>query len=198
MRHRAINGFKLLIFDLDDTLYPTPIRRSPASAPIDGIVPFPGVPDLIKAVRARGASIAIVTTGEFARQKRKIALLGLGELVDAVFICQKPEGKLALFKRCLARFGAHAHETLVVGDRIDREISFGNALGCVTVRLLQGKHRKMVPRKDGEFPTFTIYQLDVLRLWFTPWLDGHAVPKPVPTAAIARVKRRKTPRKAKS
>ena len=96
-------------------------------------------------------------------QEEKIGFLGLRALVDAVLICERPEEKLTLFQQCLRDFDARPEETLVVGDRIDREISFGKQLGCVTAWALQGRHSRKLPSGEGERVDFVLHHITELR-----------------------------------
>jgi len=161
-----MNRIQLVIFDLDDTLCDTSGQIEPAEQGVDRIKLFPGVTDLIEGIRRRGARAVVVSTGDRRLQESKIEFLGLRSRVDAVLICDLPEEKLALFKQCLREFDAPPHETLVVGDRIDREIRFGKTLHCITVRVLQGKHCGMIPTGESEIADFSIQNIAALRRWF--------------------------------
>jgi FMN phosphatase YigB (HAD superfamily) len=158
-----MNPLKLVIFDLDDTLCDTSGQIQSASQSLGHVQLFAGVPELLADLRAKGLHTAIVSTGDPLVQEEKIAFLGLRALVDAVLICAQPEEKLTLFQRCLRDFGARPEETLVVGDRIDREISFGKQLGCVTAWALQGRHSRRLPSGEGERADFVLHNISELR-----------------------------------
>jgi FMN phosphatase YigB (HAD superfamily) len=165
-----MNRLKLVIFDLDDTLCDTSRQLTSRRPEMERIELFSGVPSLLKTIRARGIHTAIVSTGDVKSQEAKLRRLGLPRFVDKVLVCAFPEEKRALFRRCLRLFKAKPKETLIVGDRIDREIQFGNALGCVTVRVLQGRHCGRIPTDDNQVADFTVRELPLLRLWFNDWL----------------------------
>lgn len=157
-----MNRLRLAIFDLDDTLFDTSGQLDETCEGIENISLFPHVGDLLREIRSKGVSAAIVSTGDHLFQEKKVEILGLRQLVDAVYICDSPEDKLALFKRCLHEFAARPRETLVVGDRIDREILFGRMLGCITVRVLQGKHSSMIPQIEDQVADYTIQSIAAL------------------------------------
>jgi FMN phosphatase YigB (HAD superfamily) len=151
-----MNRLKLVIFDLDDTLFDSSGQLKPPDVGIESIRLFAGVPETLRDLRAQGFSLAIVSTGDGTLQEKKIQILGLRELVDAVHICDLPEEKQILFRRCFGDFGVLPSETLVVGDRIDREVQWGNALGCVTAQVLQGRHQHMTPVGELQEARFKI------------------------------------------
>lgn len=146
----------LVIFDLDDTLFDTTGQLDSTYSRLESITPFPAVGALLEHLRSRSIRATIVTTGDELIQQRKIDILGLRERVDAVHVCATPEGKAGLFEQCLRDFGAEPGQTWVVGDRIDREIAAGNRMGCVTVRVMQGRHSVRTPTEPEENATVTI------------------------------------------
>jgi HAD superfamily hydrolase (TIGR01662 family) len=146
----------LVIFDLDDTLFDTTGQLDSTASGLDRITLFPAVRGLLTHLRSQGIRATIVTTGDEALQQRKVEILGLRALVDAVHICALPEGKAQLFERCLQEFGVEPGRTWIVGDRIDREIAAGNRMGCVTIRVMQGRHSSRVPQEPAEHATVTI------------------------------------------
>jgi FMN phosphatase YigB (HAD superfamily) len=160
-----MNPLKLVIFDLDDTLLDTSGQLDALHTGSEQIVLFPGVSDLLKDIRAKGIFSAIVSTGDQFLQKKKMLILGLEALVDAIYLCDLPSEKLDRFKKCLHRFSVLPRETLVVGDRIDREICLGKKLGCVTVRVLQGRHSNMAPEEDAHVADYTMRNIVSLHRW---------------------------------
>jgi FMN phosphatase YigB (HAD superfamily) len=166
-----MNRLKLVIFDLDDTLFDSTGQLGSPGNNIENIRLFPGVTGLLEGIRARGIRAVVVSTGDPAIQELKVQVLGLRNLLDAVYICASPEDKQTLFERCFREFGVQPQETLVVGDRIDREIQWGKSAGCVTVRVLHGRHSAMISTGENQVGDFTIQNIAVLGLWFGPWLS---------------------------
>lgn len=157
-----MSRLKLVVFDLDDTLFDTSGQLDETYKAIDQIVLFPGAEQLLKHLHSRGVNTAIVSVGNRHIQLKKIRILRLRALIDAVHICRLPEGKLSLFTRCCCKFNAEPRETLVVGDRIDQEIMYGKKFGCVTVRVLQGKRSNLAPSDESQEADFSIRSIGEL------------------------------------
>ncbi|HEY1654015.1 MAG TPA: HAD family hydrolase [Candidatus Tumulicola sp.] len=101
-------------------------------------VPFPGALDLLRALRARGRRLGLVTNGFSETHREKIVLLQLGELFDEIFIADevgmlKPDP--ALFVHACARLGAAPEAAAMVGDRYERDIRGAGEAGLFTVWL---------------------------------------------------------------
>ena len=66
------------------------------------------------------------------------------------------------FVSCMNLLNVKPENTLVVDDRMDRGIQIGNALGCKTAWIRQGKYAHMTPdHKTGE-PTLRINSIEDL------------------------------------
>ncbi|MEM7445227.1 MAG: HAD family hydrolase [Pseudomonadota bacterium] len=80
---------------------------------------FPGVDDLLAALRRQDIKSGIVTNGRTEHQKLKLRALNLPQRVDAILISQaedvwKPDREI--FERAAARLGVTADECVFVGD----------------------------------------------------------------------------------
>jgi putative hydrolase of the HAD superfamily len=98
--------------------------------------PIAGVPAVLKALRASGLRLGIVTNNEVAEQVDKLAACGLTELVDAVVISQeagfiKPDPRI--FAVALERTGARAETTVMVGDSWEADVQGALASGIRAV-----------------------------------------------------------------
>lgn len=101
-------------------------------------VPFPGAVETLRALRARGKKLGMVTNGFSETHREKIALLRLGEYFDAIFIADevgmlKPDP--LLFAHACATLGGSPLRGAMVGDRYDRDISGAMRAGLYTVWL---------------------------------------------------------------
>jgi putative hydrolase of the HAD superfamily len=81
--------------------------------------------DTLAALRASGKKLAVITNGGAARQRQKLAALGLADAFDAVLISgaegvRKPEAEI--FRRALERCRVSAAETVFVGDHPQADI----------------------------------------------------------------------------
>lgn len=63
------------------------------------------------------------------------------------------------FRRCMEHFDAKPEETFVIGDRIKREIRFGNEVGATTIWFRNGKYKDELPDNGFETPKHTIKNL---------------------------------------
>lgn len=108
-------------------------EREPGS-----LTPFPEVPSLIAALRARGASrLAIVTRGHAATQQKKIDALGIRELFDAVVVVDRETPKAAALAELLG--DDDPKRALVVGDNRRDEVAAALALGMRACWIARGE-----------------------------------------------------------
>ena len=92
----------------------------------------PGAHDLLKALRARGLPIGIVTNNLVAEQRQKLDCCALGELVDVMITSEeigatKPDPRI--FHAALDRLSVSASETVMVGDVWHTDIAGALAAG---------------------------------------------------------------------
>ena len=98
--------------------------------------PFPGALETLGELRRHGVALGLVTNGEAAGQRAKIARVGLASRFDVVVV----EGEFgrgkpgrAVFEHALASLGATAADAWMVGDDLAKDIAGGLALGLHTV-----------------------------------------------------------------
>jgi putative hydrolase of the HAD superfamily len=96
---------------------------------------IPGMLDVLRELRSRGISLALVTNGETEFQQRHIHALGLDHLIDAVLISEaeglrKPSR--ALFHRAAERLGVLPAHCLFVGDNPTVDVLGAHAAGMQT------------------------------------------------------------------
>lgn len=87
--------------------------------------PFAGMSETLRALRARGKRLAVVSNGETVFQGRHVSALALETLVDAVLVSQteglrKPDP--ALFHRAAEHLGVAPADCLFVGDNPTADI----------------------------------------------------------------------------
>ncbi len=119
---------------------------------------FPDVVPTLQKLKSKGIKTALITSGIFARQMRKIELLGLQKHFDLVLIhdIEKEVSKQDKFRAALQRLCLRSRDVAVVGDRIYSEIKIANRLGMNSVRVLKGRFSKVKPRNDLEEPDYAI------------------------------------------
>ena len=98
--------------------------------------PFPGVVELLKALREGGLKLGIVTNGFSETHREKIAILQIGDYFDAIFIADevgmvKPDP--LLFAHACTRLDSAPAASAMVGDRYDRDIRGALEAGLFTV-----------------------------------------------------------------
>lgn len=148
---------KLLIFDLDDTLYQRFGVVGDDYSGLENIRMYLGAYDFL---RKGDFKKVLVSMGESAIQIKKLELLGIKNLFDLVLICSTSEEKKNCFERVQKRFPDY--DLWVVGDRVDSEIRYGKALEMKTVLLRRGKYKNLKARDNLEIPDYEI--LDFLEL----------------------------------
>lgn len=145
---------KVVIIDLDDTLFDTTGQLDPTYKNIENITLFPGVDDGLKALREKFV-IYLTTTGNQEIQNKKIGVLGVRKYFDEVFVVESKEEKLVNFEFIKNKHSVlEADDIIVVGDRLDSEILFGNMLGFKTIRVKQGRRKENRPESEKDVPTF--------------------------------------------
>lgn len=127
-------------------------------ASITGIKLFPGVPALLKKLR-KHHKLALVTWGRLELQQAKIDKLKLKPYFDVLMIDEWKELKATKadsFLSVMKRFKLKPEELVVIGDKPENEISIGNKMGMATIRVMQGKYQKYVPKNDFERADFKV------------------------------------------
>jgi FMN phosphatase YigB (HAD superfamily) len=144
----------LIIFDLDDTLYDCTgqvIRNPDGTYVHDFITLFPGVKAFLSQDNFKKV---LVTKGSTELQNRKLNILNINLLFDEIMICDTDSGKESCFQKVLEE-NSEEKQVIVLGDRIDSEIRYGNKLGLKTVLLKQGKYKNLKANDHLEVPDHT-------------------------------------------
>ncbi|MEO8029497.1 MAG: HAD-IA family hydrolase [Gemmatimonadota bacterium] len=101
---------------------------------------YPGVAEMMKAVRAAGARTALVTSKNREGAIRGLRLTGLESFLD-VLVCAddvaRPKPDREPVDQALARLGSSAADAIFVGDSI-HDIHSGHAAGVTTAAALWG------------------------------------------------------------
>jgi HAD superfamily hydrolase (TIGR01509 family) len=104
--------------------------------------PAPAVTATLEGLRGLGLRLAVVTNGEGAAQRAKLARAGLEGLVDAVVVSgevgvSKPAA--ALFERALAALGLGAAQALHLGDDPVRDVDGARRAGLTAWWVARGR-----------------------------------------------------------
>jgi putative hydrolase of the HAD superfamily len=120
--------------------------------------PFPGViPTLLK-LKER-YNLGVISNGLAVKQWEKLIGLGIHHLFDVVATSEelgfsKPQKEI--FFVAVEKLGLVPEECIMVGDRLDTDITGGNLAGMKTVYLKKGKYGGEKPKTDDETPDFEI------------------------------------------
>ncbi len=134
---------------------------------------IPGADRLLRELRRRGYTLALVADGPQASFINNLAPYGLYELFDVYAISEqvgveKPHP--AIFHHALQQLGippADYGQVVMVGNNLERDIKGANLLGLCSVWLDWAPRRSKTPADASEQPMFTIKTplglLDLLR-----------------------------------
>lgn len=157
------SNIKLIIFDLDDTIFDTTGQLDGSYKNLESIKIFLGMLKILKNLKRRGFILGLVSTGNKNIQRRKIEILKIESFFDDILFCENSYKKINLFKKIIKKYSIkNTKHVFVVGDRIDREIMFGNMLDCITIRILHGKWKYLKPKNRNQIPKFTIRSIGEL------------------------------------
>jgi len=125
---------------------------------------YPGVPSLLSDLSKR-FKLGVIANQSRGTEKR-LASRGIRDsfsviLASAELGLSKPDPKI--FDAALSEAGCKPEEALMVGDRIDNDISPANAQGWYTIRVLQGFSRFQKPRNPNEEANITISSIGDLK-----------------------------------
>lgn len=142
---------KLLIFDLDDTLYLCSGVVKQDYSNLNKIETFPGVKELLS--KGPWRSI-LVSKGDRAIQVKKLEVLGIKDDFHAIIFCPADEDKKGCFVKILNQYPGFDY--WVIGNRIDSEIRYGKELGLKTVLIKRGKYKNLKAKDGYEIPDYEI------------------------------------------
>jgi FMN phosphatase YigB (HAD superfamily) len=115
---------------------------------------FPGVGELLKKIK--GPKI-LVTRGSTDIQDKKVDVLGVRADFSRIVITASDEEKQEAFAALIQEFKIkEPAKVLVIGNRIDSEIRYGNILGCTTIFVPHGRFKDLAPKDSFEIPHFTV------------------------------------------
>jgi FMN phosphatase YigB (HAD superfamily) len=118
----------------------------------------------------------LLTAGVKEEQEQKIKVLRIRRYFRKVHIVPRPEDKRHRLQEIVSElksqaFGISPYNVIVIGDRLDTEISKGNELGCITVRLRipGGRHSNQMARGGPwhETPHFEVKNFEELLRHFS-------------------------------
>ncbi|MDE2517866.1 MAG: HAD family hydrolase [Methanocorpusculum sp.] len=109
------------------------------------ITPFPGIPDLLTDLQTAGVRLAVITNSDSAEAHLRLELLGIAGFFEAVvtpdtFGIKKPDP--AVYQKTLDLLGVAAADTIMIGDRLDRDVTPAREAGMRAVHAAYGTFEK--------------------------------------------------------
>jgi FMN phosphatase YigB (HAD superfamily) len=147
---------KIIIFDLDDTLFDS-TNQPEDTGNDDWALHF--FDEFKPILESKEYSHILVTRGDKELQNRKIDIMGIRKYFTEIYIVHSDESKHEQFIDIKNKF---PHEEIVViGNRIDCEVRYGNLLNLKTIHIKHGKYESLIPKDKHEFPThaFSIHEI---------------------------------------
>lgn len=130
---------KIVIFDFNRTIYDPDKRELMTDAK-----------DVFQRLNQSRYKLYLISTSNPSR-KELIYELGIEQYFDKIIIT---ENKKKDFE-ALAKENIDFKSSYVIGDRVKREVIYGNQLGMQTIWLRNGKFANEVPESEIEQPKFT-------------------------------------------
>ena len=123
---------------------------------------FPEAEFVVKALSKKYKLGIVSKPGKSSARERVQAIQHskIGHCFQAIFADTK--SKERVFPPDLEKLNLHPQEVAVVGDRMFREIQWGNHAGCLTIWLQKGKFANELPTKETGLPRHTIHELKEL------------------------------------
>lgn len=123
---------------------------------------IPGAGEMVRALKVRGYSLALVADGPVGTFHNILSHYGLYDLFDILAISEqvgveKPHP--AMFLHALDGLGVNQADygrTVMVGNNLARDIKGANALGMITIWLDWAPRRSKVPADASEIPDYII------------------------------------------
>ena len=125
-------------------------------------VPYPGAAELLEGLRKQGYRLGLITNGTGARQRQKLALLGLEAAFDAVLIsgefgAAKPD--VSIFQEMSNRLETSPEHLAFVGDSPETDILGANRAGMVSIRVKTSPYWGAVPGCKAAYELWDIFEL---------------------------------------
>ncbi len=132
---------------------------------------FPDTDYVLSYLRSKGYRLAVVTSGNYSQQKKKLSMFDFENRVDDIYVDESESraGKSRHLTEFAEKHGLSPQDVLVVGDNLSNEIKAGNELGMETVRILKGRYAVAEPKDASEMPVHTIRELSDLLVLLEDW-----------------------------
>ncbi len=128
---------------------------------------YPKTRELLTSLVKQGTLLALVTRGIPLKQWEKILRLELAEFFDTILVVDagRNKRKRDAYEHVLKRWAkqrANKQNIMCVGNKLDDDIAEANRLGLVSVRVLQGKHKRDVPKNKIQEARYSLQKVSDL------------------------------------
>jgi putative hydrolase of the HAD superfamily len=125
------------------------------------IEPYPDAIPTLHALKETGVKLGIITDGNVERQKRKIELLGLTPLFNAIIYAEEVASKPSPipFLAALERLHIKATDACYIADNPLIDFKGAKKAGIKTIRILRGEYTKI---PWNEYIDFEVERLEEL------------------------------------
>ncbi len=125
-------------------------------------VPYPGASELLAGLRKQGYRLGLITNGTGARQRQKLALLGLEASFDAILIsgefgAAKPD--VPIFQEMSKQLETPPERLAFVGDSPETDILGANRAGMISIRVKTSPYWGAMPGGKAAYELWDIFEL---------------------------------------
>lgn len=126
-------------------------------------IPYPGAAQVLTHL-SENYNLGIIAN-QNAGSEERLEKFGLRQYFDVIISSaeagvKKPD--LRIFSLALQQAGCTSFEAAMIGDRLDNDIIPAKKLGFMTVRVVQGYSRLLMPKSEKEEPDFSVNSLEDL------------------------------------
>ncbi len=148
-----INQLLAAHFNCEDPDVPAAGHTTYFNPQIGELKAFPGVPEMLADLQ-QDFHLFLLTSGYPEPQAQKVNALGISAFFKQIYYASidEPAAKKQALEQIAQDYDYAFSEIMVIGDRINNEILWGNHLGCVTVWIQQGECAGIVPESPEEKP----------------------------------------------
>jgi FMN phosphatase YigB (HAD superfamily) len=158
-------SLRAICFDFGDTLADETTEVKNAEGVTLRAELCPGAHEVISELNARGYRLALVADGLLMSYRNVLRQHNIEQCFDAVSAselvgAEKPGAPVFLY--ALRALGVRAEDfgrTVMVGNRVDRDVKGSNALGMISVLLTWSDRYRLQPEDDSEIPDYSISEL---------------------------------------
>ena len=152
------NTQKILVFDLDDTLFDStnqPVEK-------DGAWNLRFFSEFLPVLSNTEHICILVTKGDEEFQNKKINNLQIRDFFKEIHITVTDEEKHTVFEMLCKKY--QGRKMIAIGNRLDCEIRYGKKQGMKTIYIKFGKYAGCTAKDSFEIPDCTLEESDFSRL----------------------------------